>query len=647
MNDTAAVDDFPAFLNGSHTRLWELLGARPTADGVRFRVWAPRARSVRVAGDWNGWSRDQYMHRVGHDGADTGVWELTVADAVPGQRYKYAVEDHHGWITLRADPMATATEVPPSNASVINGRSQFRWTDQRWVAARPDALDPGRPLRISAVHLGSWRHDLHNYRDIAEALAGHVRYLGFTHVELLPVSEYPYGPSWGYQVTGYYAPTSRHGNTDDFRAFVDTMHAHGIGVLVDWVPAHFPRDSWALARFDGGPLYEHYDPRRGEQPDWGTLVFDFGRPEIRSFLTGSALHWLDEYHVDGLRVDAVASMLYLDYSRDQGAWAPNAFGGREHLEAIDFFRHLNGTVQWQYPGTMVIAEESTSFPGVTHPPSQGGLGFTHKWNMGWMNDTLTYIGENPVNRSWHHHLLTFGLMYTYSERFVLPLSHDEVVHGKGSLYGKVPGDPWQKLATLRTLYAWMWALPGSPLLFMGAELGMAQEWSENRGLPWHLDDEPAHRGLGRLLSDLSLVADQWPAMYQRDDEPGGFQWLDADDEAHSLYAFVRWADGGAHAVCCVANYTPVPRPGYRLGVPWAGSWTVVIDTDDPAYGGSGYRRGVTEIDADEVPAQGQPWSVTVDVAPLGMVWLAAVSPALHQGGQATEVAAPDPAQHGS
>ena len=617
----ASLDhDFGSFNAGSHLRLWELLGSRMVEAGCVFRVWAPHARDVRVIGDWSGWSGREQMHRVG----DSGVWEAWVADAKPGQRYKYEIVDLHGWVTQRADPMARATEVPPDNASVICGPSGYEWGDTTWTAARHTRDD--RRLRIYEIHLGSWRFDLQNYRDIAEALVGHIKHLGFTHVELLPVSEYPYGPSWGYQVTGYFAPTSRYGSTDDFRAFVDILHRNDVGVIVDWVPAHFPKDSWALARFDGTALYEHFDPRRGEQPDWGTLVFDFGRPEVRNFLVASALHWLDEYHIDGLRVDAVASMLYLDYSRDPGGWAPNVYGGRENLEAIDFFRHLNGTVAWKYPGTMVIAEESTAFPGVTHSPSKGGLGFTHKWNMGWMNDTLSYLRKPSVHRPWHHHQLTFGLMYAFSERFILPLSHDEVVHGKGSLWGKVPGDEWQKIATLRTLYAWMWALPGSPLLFMGAELGMPLEWNEAAGLPWHLLDYPLHDGLNRLLGALSATADAWPALWERDDEPDGFEWLDADDEQNSTYAFIRWAADREHAVVCVANYTATPRDDYRLGVPWDGKWEVVIDTDAATWSGSGYRDqagGAGVYAATAEPAQGQEFSITIAVPPLAMVWLAA------------------------
>ena len=615
-------EDFASFAAGGHPKLWELLGAHVLDGddrGCRFRVWAPNAQRVRVIGDWTFWTGgDELWRREG-----TGVWEGFSPYARPGQRYKFEVTQWDGVVTQRADPMARATEVPPANASVICGRSEHRWSDGQWMAGRE--RQDLRRMRIYEVHAGSWRADLHNYRDLAEPLALHARWLGFTHVELLPVSEYPYGPSWGYQVTGYYAPTARYGTTDDFRAFVDIMHAHGIGVIVDWVPAHFPRDPWALARFDGTALYEYADPRRGEQLDWGTLVFDLGRPEVSNFLVGSALHWLDEYHVDGLRVDAVASMLYRDYSRPHGGWEPNIHGGREDLEAIAFFRHLNGTIGHHHPGVMVIAEESTSFPGVTDAPDRGGLGFTHKWNMGWMNDTLRYLAIDSIHRRWEHHLLTFGLVYAFTERFILPLSHDEVVHGKGSLYGKMPGDDWQRLATLRTLYAWMYALPGNPLLFMGAELAVSEEWNESHALLWSALDHPPRRGLAELLGELGRVSDECPALWQRDTDPGGFQWLAADDSEHSVYAFLRWGDEGWQAVACVANFTPIPHPGYRLGLPWAGTWSVALDTDSTSWWGSGFRGSATEYVTEEVGAHGQAHSVVLDLPPLAMVWLVARS----------------------
>ena len=486
---------------------------------------------------------------------------------------------------------------------------------------------PGHPLRIYEVHLGSWRDGVDTYGEMAHQLAEHVAALGFTHVELLPVAEHPFGGSWGYQVTGYYAPTSRYGAPDDFRAFVDTMHRHGIGVIMDWVPAHFPKDEWALARFDGTALYEHADPRQGEHPDWGTYVFNYARNEVRNFLVANAVYWLDEFHVDGLRVDAVASMLYLDYSREPGEWIPNRHGGRENLDAIDFLRQLNHAIQTDVPGAMVIAEESTSWPKVTHPVEYGGLGFTHKWNMGWMHDTLAYMRADPVHRRWHHRDLSFGLLYAFSERFVLPFSHDEVVHGKGSLINKMPGDDWQRFANLRAMYTWMWAMPGAPLLFMGAEIAPFTEWNEAGGLPWWLLDHARHRGIRDLLADLNATSAEWPALWERDHEPTGFQWLDADDGEHSVYGFLRWGHAGASVVACVANFTPVPRPGYRVGLPWAGEWQVLVDSDAPAYDGSGNRGGVpTATSTTEVAWQHQPASAVVDLPPLGVLLLGARRP---------------------
>ena len=605
---------------GRHRRLWEVLGAVVVdATTTRIAVWAPSARRVEVLGDWNAWQGED-LERQG----TSGIWAAQTL-ARPGQCYKFRVTGADGAVVMKADPMARATERPPSDASVVAGPSTHVWTDGDWCAAR--ATRPA-PLRIYEVHLGSWRSELGSYRDIAPALAEHVASLGFTHVELLPIAEHPYSGSWGYQVTGYYAPTARFGGPDDVRALVDTLHAHGIGVILDWVPAHFPRDAWALARFDGTPLYEHPDPRRGEHPDWGTLVFDYGRPEVRNFLVANALYWFDEFHVDGLRVDAVASMLYLDYSRGPGEWAPNEHGGREHLEAVELLRQVTTAVRDEVPGALLVAEESTAWPGVTHPVDEGGLGFTHKWNMGWMHDTLHYLAKDAVHRRWHHHELTFGLLYAFGERYVLPLSHDEVVHGKGSLVAKLAGDDWQRFATLRALYAWMWALPGAPLVFMGSELAPWTEWDEAGSLPWHLLEHAAHRGVRDLVAALNAAADAWPAVWEHDDDPAGFEWLDADDAEHSVYAFTRWAADGLHAVVCIANFTPVPRPGYRVGLPWAGEWDVVVDTDAAWCGGSGSRGGVPSLQAEvAMPWQGQPVSAQLDLPPLGVVWLAAHRPA--------------------
>jgi 1,4-alpha-glucan branching enzyme len=615
--------DLHLFGEGNHRRLWEWLGAHVHGDGVRFTVWAPNARAVRAVGDWDGWGRGCQLQRVG----SSGVWAGFAAGARAGQCYKLAVTGAEGTEALKADPMARQAECPPSNASVVAGLTGHVWHDDEWMAGRGHA--PGFPLRIYEVHLASWRTGVTGYLDLAEQLADHVSELGFTHVELLPVAEHPFGGSWGYQVTGYYAPTARFGTADEFRAFVDVLHRRGIGVLLDWVPAHFPRDEWSLGRFDGTALYEHADPRQGEHPDWGTFVFNYGRHEVCNFLVANALYWLDEFHIDGLRVDAVASMLYLDYSREPGQWVPNRHGGRENLDAIDFFRDLNTTVAELFPTAMVIAEESTAWPRVTQPASSGGLGFTHKWNMGWMHDTLGYASTDPVHRRWHHRDLTFGLLYAFSERFVLPLSHDEVVHGKGSLLAKMAGDDWQRFATLRALYGWMWAMPGAPLLFMGGELASWNEWNDAAGLPWHLLDHAPHRGVRDVLARVNHLCTAHRALWERDHEPTGFQWLDANNAEQSILSFIRWGHAGASAVVCVANFTPVPRPGHRVGVPWPAAWEVVLDTDDPAFAGSGYRgRGLdgpmpTLQATTDMAWQQQPASLMVDLPPLAVLWLAA------------------------
>jgi len=605
---------------GNHRRLWEVLGAVQLDDGaVRVAVWAPNARGVDVIGDFNDWTPEPL-----HPQASSGVWATIVPGAQVGQRYKYLVHGADGRTVMKADPMAMAAECPPSDASIVAGHSEYRWGDDDWLARR--RAGGRRPLRIYEVHLGSWRHDLRDYRSVAVALADHVDALGFTHVELLPVAEHPFGGSWGYQVTGYYAPTARFGSPDDFRFLVDTLHQRGIGVILDWVPAHFPKDAWSLARFDGTALYEHADPRQGEHPDWGTYVFNYGRNEVRNFLVANALYWIEEFHIDGLRVDAVASMLYLDYSRSAGEWVPNRFGGRENLEAIDFLRQVNAVVHHEHPGVLTIAEESTSWPKVTHPAEYGGLGFSHKWNMGWMHDTLGYLKNDPVYRRWHHRDLTFGLLYAFSERFVLPLSHDEVVHGKGSLLAKMAGDDWQRFANLRALFGWMWAMPGAPLVFMGAELAPWNEWNDAAGLPWHLLDHAPHRGMRDLIAALNAACEAWPATWERDDEATGFQWLEADDSEHSVYGFLRWAVDGAHALACTTNFTPVPRGGYRVGLPWAGTWEVVIDTDAAHVGGSGFAGGRRTVEAEALPWQHQPCSAAIDLPPLATVWLAAHRP---------------------
>ena len=623
--------DLHLFGEGTHRRLWELLGPQPlhvdtdgVVSGVRFAVWAPNAASVAVVGDWNDWM-PQPLGRIETD-VPTGIWSAVAPSARSGHRYKFEVVTGDGLVMRKADPMARQTERSPSAASVVPVAVDHVWGDHAWMADRAGAVAATSPLRIYEVHVGSWRRGVDTWERLAHELADHVETLGFTHVELMPIAEHPFGGSWGYQVSGYFAPTARFGEPADVRRFVDTLHQRGIGVLVDWVPAHFPRDEWSLGRFDGTALYEHADPRRGEHPDWGTYVFDYGRNEVRNFLVANALYWLDEFHVDGLRVDAVASMLYLDYSREAGQWSPNEYGGREHLEALAFIRELTAVLGEEFPDALVIAEESTSWPGVTQSVDQGGLGFSHKWNLGWMHDTLDYLALEPVHRRHRHHEMTFPVFSAAAERFVLPLSHDEVVHGKGSLLSKMGGDDRQRFAALRALFAWQWALPGAPLVFMGSELAPWEEWTEGADLPWHLLEHPAHRGVHDLFVHLNGVADAWPALWRRDLDPDGFRWLDADDVEHSTYAFVRWDLDGVAAVVCVANFRPVSRPRYRVGLPWGGTWEVVLDTDAATWWGTAHRGGQTTVVAADEPAQGCSSSGMLDIGPMAVVWLAARSP---------------------
>jgi 1,4-alpha-glucan branching enzyme len=604
---------------GRHERLWDVLGAHVrTSDGVTgttFAVWAPRAREIRVAGDFNYWSgQDHVMRRVG----SSGVWELFVPGIGDGTRYKYAVHGANGSWKLRADPLAARAETPPATASEVF-TSAYKWDDGDWMAARAN-VDPahGQPMSVYEVHLGSWRRGK-SYQDLAEELTGYVADRGFTHVELMPVAEHPYGGSWGYQVTSYFAPTSRYGSPDDFRYLIDRLHQAGIGVLMDWVPGHFPKDDWALALFDGSSQYEHPDPRRGEQPDWGTYVFDFGRHEVRNFLMANAIYWLEEFHVDGLRVDAVASMLYLDYSRPAGSWLPNVYGGRENLEAIAFLQEVNATAYKRVPGIVMIAEESTAWPGVTKPTHLGGLGFGLKWNMGWMNDSLSYMSHDPIYRQFHHHQMTFSMMYAYGENYLLPLSHDEVVHGKGSLLRKMPGDRWQQLANLRALLALMWAHPGKQLLFMGGELGQEAEWAESRELDWWLLDHPEHAGVQKLVTDLNRIYRESPALWTQDSDPAGFEWIDANDAAGNVFSFLRWGSDGS-VLACVANFSALPHERYRLGLPSAGTWTEVVNTDATDYGGSGVGN-LGAVQTVEESWHARPVSVSLRVPPLGTLWL--------------------------
>ena len=613
---------------GTHRRLWDVLGARPIIHqdvaGTAFSVWAPSARSVRVVGDWNGW--DGRAHPMRMLGA-SGVWELFIPEVGHGARYKYEVVGADGHVRLKADPVARWSEMPPATASIVF-QSSHQWDDDDWVEQRRQRdTSASQRLSVYEVHLGSWMRSPDDpehwlgWDDLGPRLADYIGDLGFTHVELLPIMEHPFGGSWGYQVSGYYAPTARLGDPDGFRRFVELLHKRGIGVLVDWVPAHFPKDAFALARFDGTALYEHADPRQGEHPDWGTLVFNYGRTEVKNFLIANALYWMDEFHLDGVRVDAVASMLYLDYSRRAGQWVPNRHGGRENLEAIAFVRQLNSVVHDEFPGVLTIAEESTAFPGVSAPVYAGGLGFTHKWNMGWMHDTLDYFEREPVHRRFHHHELTFGLMYAWTERFLLPVSHDEVVHLKKSLLQKMPGDDWQRFATLRALYGWMWAHPGSQLLFMGCEIAQRREWSHDTSLDWHLLQDPAHAGVHDLVGEVNRLERDLPALWRLDHAPDGFRWLDANDADHSCYAFMRCGTDGDAPVVVVANMTPVPRHGYRLGVPSSGRWRQVLNTDDQRWGGAGLV-DAPELDADgSVPWHNQPASILLTLPPLGVVWL--------------------------
>ncbi len=614
--------DLHLIREGRHERLWDVLGARffshpgitATTAGTAFAVWAPNAQAVRVIGDFNGWSGEGHALR---SLGSSGVWEIFVPDVRPGTIYKFQILTQAGaWVT-RADPMARQTQCPPETGSIV-GHSAYPWGDTSWIAQRAVSEAHTAPMSIYELHVGSWRPGL-SYRDHADQLIGHVTELGFTHVEFMPLAEHPYGPSWGYQVTGYYAPTARFGNPDDLKYLIDRLHEANIGVILDWVPGHFPKDEWALARFDGQPLYEHADPRRGEHPDWGTYIFDFGRNEVRNFLVANALFWIEEFHIDGLRVDAVASMLYLDYSREAGEWIPNQYGGRENLEAISFLQEVNATVYKTHPGVIMAAEESTSWGGVTASTESGGLGFGFKWNMGWMHDSLEYIHVDPMYRSWHHHDVTFSLQYAFSENFILPISHDEVVHGKGSLLGKMPGDHWQQLANVRAYLAFMWGHPGKKLLFMGQEFGQPSEWSQERGLDWWILDQPAHQGLQRMVSHLNRLYRANPTLWARDSDAGGFQWIDGADNGRNVVSFVRY-DNDGNALAVVANFAGQPHNDFVLGLPHAGEWVEAFNSDAAEFGGSGVGNfGAVHAHSDawnDLPA-----SAHVTLPPLGVLFL--------------------------
>ncbi|AWN17157.1 1,4-alpha-glucan (glycogen) branching enzyme, GH-13-type [Salinisphaera sp. LB1] len=609
--------DLARFNAGEHTQAWRLLGAHLATDqgieGTRFAVWAPRAARVSVIGDFNRWDGHAHPMRI-H--SRSGVWELFVPGLAEGALYKFEIRDTEDRVRAKTDPYGRRFERRPATAAIVTGPSRHVWGDQDWMAARRDWQTA--PIAIYEVHLGCWQREpdgrFLDYRQLADRLLPYVRDLGMTHIEIMPLTEHPFDASWGYQPTGYFAPTSRYGEPDDLRYFVDRCHQAGIGVYLDWVPGHFPRDDFGLARFDGSPLYEHADPLRGEHPEWGTLQFDYGRPEVRSFLLSSALYWLQEFHFDGLRVDGVASMLYLDYARAPDRWRRNQHGGNEDIEAIEFLRSLNILTHGECPGSVTIAEESTSWPGVSRPPEAGGLGFSMKWNMGWMHDTLDYLHRAPVHRAYHHKELTFGLLYAFNENFVLPLSHDEVVHEKGALYGKMAGDPWQKRANLRLLYTYQFTYPGKKLLFMGAEMANPWEWNDQLALPHFLLDEPERRGIATLVGDLGRLYSAEPALHRRDFQPDGFAWLDCDDAVHSIIAYRRC--DGDREVLVVLNFTPEARPGYRLGVPEAGRYRECFNSDAAIYGG-GDVGNLGGVISEPVACMGQTHSVVLTLPPLG------------------------------
>ena len=615
LNPHSSLGELDLYLiaEGRHEQLWKALGAQVKRDesgallGTAFSVWAPNAQAVSLIGDHNFWDRNSHqMHRIG----SSGIWEIFVADISAGTKYKFAVCGIDGRWVDHADPMARATEIPPLTASVVE-ESNYQWNDQAWIDQRSQFQPWRSAVSVYEVHLGSWKIGL-SYKELAVELVDYIQQQGFTHVEFLPVTEHPYGPSWGYQVTSFFAPTSRFGSPDEFRFLVDALHNAGIGVILDWVPAHFPKDEWALAKFDGTALYEHADPRLGEHPDWGTLIFNFGRNEVRNFLVASALYWLTEFHIDGLRVDAVASMLYLDYSREEGQWLPNINGGRENLEAVQLLQEATSTAYKTHPGIMMIAEESTAWSGVTADTTGGGLGFGFKWNMGWMHDTLQYLSQEPVHRVYHHNEITFSILYAWSENFMLPLSHDEVVHGKGQLVNKFPGDRWQKLATLRALYGFMWAHPGKKLLFMGSEFAQNDEWNESAGLQWYLTEYAEHQGIQKTVADLNSVYRSTPALWEKDTNPEGFTWLVGNDGAANIVAFARW-DDYASALVSVTNFSPVPHENYQLPFPNAGIWCEVLNTDDVSLGGSGVSNEPVIVGASQI--------ASVKIPPLATVWL--------------------------
>jgi len=617
--------DLHLLAEGRHREIGGCLGAHPMqidgVDGVRFVVWAPNASRVSVVGDFNSWDGRRHPMRARHD---AGVWELFIPRLAPGALYKYEILGPNGEVLpLKADPVAWQVEPPPGTASIIPDKRPFLWSDDEWLGQRTDSGAHHAAVAVYEVHAASWLHDPAGqpigWKGLTERLVPYVRDMGFTHIEFMPVMAHPFGGSWGYQPLGQFAPHALLGTPEEFATLIDRCHEAGLGVILDWVPAHFPSDPHGLAMFDGTALYEHADPREGYHPDWNSLIYNLGRHEVRGFLIGSALHWLEHLHADGLRVDAVASMLYRDYSRAAGEWVPNIHGGRENLEAIAFLRELSQAIEERCPGALLIAEESTAWPGVTHTPAAGGLGFDYKWNMGWMHDTLRYVSHDPVHRRYHHDDMTFGLIYAFSERFILPLSHDEVVHGKGSLLGKMPGDRWQKFANLRAYFGFMWAHPGKKLLFMGGEFGQEREWNHDSGLDWHLLDDASHRGVHRLVRDLNHVYRGEAALHAGDCVPEGFRWIVGDDRDQSVYAFLRLS-AKEPPILAISNFTPVPRHGHRIGVPHPGRWRELVNTDALLYGGSGMGNEGGAF-ARDIPAHGQPASLELTLPPLATLLL--------------------------
>ncbi len=615
--------DLHFFAEGTHRFLWKCLGAHLTnidgADGVSFAVWAPNAHRVSLVGDFNSWDG-----RVNPMRNHSGVWEIFIPHIATGEHYKFEVVGAEGDLFNKSDPYAFFSQHGTQTASITYDLGQYEWKDKDWMEKRASADPYHSPMSVYEVHLGSWkrRFDEENrfltYLEMADELIDYVVEMGYTHLELMPIAEFPFDGSWGYQVCGFFAPTSRFGSPDEFREFVDRCHSKGIGVIVDWVPAHFPKDPHGLAKFDGTALYEHADPRQGEHTDWGTLIFNYGRNEVRNFLISNAMFWLKEFHIDGLRVDAVASMLYLDYSREPGQWVPNRFGGRENIDAIEFLKQLNQICYEENPGIMTIAEESTAFPGVSRPVDTGGLGFGFKWNMGWMNDSLSYMSHEPVHRKYHHGMATFSMIYAYHENYMLVLSHDEVVHGKGSIVQKMPGDRWQQMANLRFFFAWMFAHPGKKLLFQGLDIGQSDEWNHAQSIPWHLLEYEEHRGIQSLVKDLNRLYTSEPALYELDHEPGGFEWIDHNDAKHSLFSFIRRGRNG-ETIVVVVNATPMQREGYRLGVPESGFYEEILNSDSKLYGGSN-TGSAGGIPTNDHAAHDLSHSIHVDIPPLGTVF---------------------------